>query len=235
MLGIVVALPAECRTLTRQRVSVGQLVRLTPTAMIQVAGMGSERALAAADILYRAGASAVLSWGVAAGLQPELTAGTLVLPRRLLLSTGEEITTDPHWWSNLHRTLADLPSLTTAPLAGSDHILKTPTDKKILFDTTGAAAVDMESAFLARWAIQKRIPFAALRAISDTAGTALPGSVLAATGEQGDVSIPRLLGQLLRHPGQIRSLITLGRQFNAARLQLNRTGERLGANRFCLP
>ncbi|MBN2700424.1 MAG: phosphorylase, partial [Methylothermaceae bacterium] len=86
MLGIVVALPAECRTLTRQRVSVGQLVRLTPTAMIQVAGMGSERALAAADILYRAGANAVLSWGVAAGLQPELTAGTLVLPRRLLLS-----------------------------------------------------------------------------------------------------------------------------------------------------
>ncbi len=235
MLGIVVALPAECRSLTRQRVQIGQMCQLAPGILLQAAGVGSARALAAAETLLKVGACALLSWGCAAALAPGLATGTLLLPRSFVTPQGFEATADPSWWSRLSQVLADSLPLITAPLAGSASVLATPAQKQALYQTSGAAAADMESAFLARWAAERRLPFAALRAIADTAMTAIPASVLAAEDGQGGISLPRLLGRLLYCPGQLGELIALGRQFRAAHFCLKQAADLLSAHRFCLP
>ncbi len=235
VLGIVVALPAECRSLSRRRVQVGESLQLAPKILVQVAGVGSSRALAAAEALYQAGARAIFNWGCAAALKPGLAAGTLLLPQCFVLPEGSKATADPSWWSNLYQVLAGLLPITTTPLASSDRVLATPAHKQALHQAIGAAAADMESAFLAHWAAKQRLPFAALRAISDTAATAIPAPVLAADDGQGGVSLPRLLGRLLRHPSQLRELITLSRQFHAAHIHLTQAADLLSARRFGLP
>lgn len=235
MLGIVVALPAECRSLTRQRVQIGQVRQLAPGILLQVAGVGSARALAAAEALLKAGACALLSWGCAAALAPGLATGTLLLPRSFAIPQGFEATADPAWWSRLSQVLADSLPFITAPLAGSTSVLATPAQKQALYQTSGAPAADMESAFLARWAAERRLPFAALRAIADTTMTAIPASVLAAEDGQGGISLLRLLGRLLYRPGQLGELIALGRQFRTAHFRLKQAADLLSAHRFCLP
>lgn len=235
VLGIVVALPVECRSLSRRRVRIGQLLPLAPGILVQVAGMGAPRALAAAEALLNAGARAILNWGGAAALKPGLAAGTLLLPKHFSLPEGTKTGADPNWWANLYQVLAGSLPIITTPLVSSDRVLATPADKQALYEASCAAAADMESAFLARWAAQRRLPFAALRAISDTAATTIPAPVLAAADEQGKVSLPRLLGRLLSDPGQLRALINLGRQFHAAHIHLTQAADLLYAHRFGLP
>lgn len=231
MLGIVVALPDECRSLSREPAQVAESLQLVPEVLVRVAGVGPSRALAAAEFLYQAGACAVLSWGCAAALQPGLMPGTLLLPQSFLFRgrddpAGRPYIADPNWWSSLHRLLANLNPF-TGPLAGSEQILTTPACKQALHLATGAFAADMESAFLARWAAERRLPFAALRAIADTATTVVPKAVLAADDGQGGISLPRLAYRMLRHPNQLKELIALSRQFHAAHTCLSQAAERL--------
>lgn len=214
---------------------IGESLQLAPKILVQVTGVGSSRALAAAEVLFRTGARAILNWGCAAALTPGLAAGTLLLPRCFVIPEGSGATADPGWWSNLYQVLAGSLPITTTPLASSRRILATPAHKQALHEATGATAADMESAFLARWTAERRLPFAALRAISDTATTTLPDPVLAADDGQGGISLPRLLGRLLHHPSQLRDLIDLGRQFHAAHTHLSQAADLLSAHRFCLP
>lgn len=213
---------------------VAESLQLAPGVLVRVAGVGPSRALKAAEFLYQAGARAVLSWGCAAALQPSLMPGTLLLPQNFLFQGSSRVAADPTWWSSLHRLLAHLKPF-TGPLAGSEQILATPACKQALHLATGAFAADMESAFLARWAVERRLPFAALRAIADTATTVVPDAVLAADDGQGGISLPRLLNRLLRHPSELRELIALSRQFRAAHTCLSQAAERLLPQGFGLP
>ncbi len=233
MLGIVVALPVESRTLARRSVRVGQTLALGADIRLHVAGMGPERSVAAATSLRRQGIGALVNWGCAAALSPELSPGRLLLPRAFILPDRSEVPCDPDWWHRLADRLADLTPV-TAPLAGSETVLATPASKRTLQQETGAQAADMESAFLAHWCLRQGIPFVAVRAVADDAGTALPPAVVAAD-RHGDLDPIRLLFQLLRHPGQIGPLWRLGRQFRRARDTLTAAAARLLPATFCRP
>lgn len=215
---------------------VGQTLTLSPEISVRVTGMGASRSLKAAEALHQQGARALLSWGCAAALAPKVGAGTLILPKRFLVpdSGGYKVCrADPHWQAELHKILAGLPLL-VSDLVGSDRVLATPTQKQALFKATGAAAADMESAFLACWSAKRQIPFAALRAISDTASTAIPSAILA-SALQGSISPWRLFGQLLFHPQAIPALFTLGLQFRTALRLLTQAAKLLLPLRFGWP
>jgi adenosylhomocysteine nucleosidase len=78
IVGIVAALDAEARAFgpaARRRGGV-----LADGTLLTVSGMGAELAAPAACRLIEAGASALLSFGFAGGLDPKLRAGSVVLP-----------------------------------------------------------------------------------------------------------------------------------------------------------
>ena len=235
MLGIVVALPVEGKTLHGGTLQVGQTVSLSPAILLRISGMGPQRALAAATALRQKGAVALMSWGCSAALTPALHAGDLLLPERFVMPGGESAHSDRAWQQRLAERLRTLTPPHTAPLAGSDAILATSDDKQRLQRQTGAAAADMEAAFLARWAKRSAMPFVAIRSISDCARTGLPTAVQAATDDQGDIDLLKLIHHIACHPGQIPSLIRLSRQFGRARNRLLQAAEALRPNGFCLP
>ena len=97
-----------------------------------------------------------------------------------------------------------------ADIAGVDTPLADAAGKAAFFANTGAAAVDMESAIVARAAERHGLPFAILRVIADPAHRPLPGAALVAMRADGEVDLAAVLTALVREPGQLPALMRLG-------------------------
>jgi adenosylhomocysteine nucleosidase len=93
------------------------------------------------------------------------------------------------------------------------------TDKRALRDTSGAAAIDMESAVLAKIAGERGIPFLAIRAISDKVGEDLPIDFNLWLVSWGSV---RGMMQVMRHPSCVYGLRKLKLQADLASDNLRR-------------
>jgi adenosylhomocysteine nucleosidase len=142
LLGVVAALEAEARTLgpaTRRR---DGLASLGDGALLAVSGMGGDLAAPAARRLVEAGASALLSFGLAGGLDPALRAGRVVLPSEVVSRDGIRMQTSSEWRGHLGRAIAELEPVAGA-LFSSVVPVSTVEDKTRLFRETGAVAVDM--------------------------------------------------------------------------------------------
>jgi nucleoside phosphorylase len=75
-----------------------------------------------------------------------------------------------------------------------------------------ADAVDMESFDIVKEASAFGIPAIAIRAISDSANKDLPFDMNEVLTDEGQVSVPRVLGQVGRHPRAIPDLVRLANQ-----------------------
>jgi adenosylhomocysteine nucleosidase len=220
MLGIVVALPWELKSLTHERIPLGEWRGITENVMIALSGMGAERAYAAASVLVRHGATALMGWGCAAALEARLRAGGLILPERIIGINGKVYRPDADWHRRLYQRLSLTMPVETSPVAETDVILRSATEKRALRERTQAAASDMESAAAARLAGEVRRPFIAVRAIADTASTDLPQALFTAITSHGCVGIEKLLARALFHPSDCLKLARLAVQLNAAQKTL---------------
>ena len=153
----------------------------------------------------------IISIGIAGGLAPSLKSGDCVIGYEIV-SDGRHIATDASWTGRL---AARLPAALVVPIASSEGIVLGRTSKAELFRATGAYAVDMESHVAARFAGEHRIPFAALRAIADPAGSELPPLVLEAVTPTGTVNFLGVLKAVLSDPRQIPALIRTARESDA--------------------
>ena len=167
---------------------------------------------AAAEALVARGATALLSFGLAGGLDPALGAGDVVVPRAVIehgtrYPTGETLAHCLGGWS-------------AGDLVATDGVVVSVADKAALFRDTGAVAVDLESGAVARVAARHAMPFAVLRAICDPAWRALPPAALAALNSRGAIAAGNIIASLLREPGQTPALIRLGRDAAMARRAL---------------
>lgn len=223
--GIITALPEELGTITDQRIGKGAWKRLGPQLLIAHSGIGPQRAVAAAQQLLDNGANGLLCWGCAAGLDNYLKPGALLLPSQLITGDGQSIKTDAQRRQRLLHCLQTTLEVHNLALTESDQLVSTPEQKSALAKQTQAAAVDMESVAVARFAQQKQIPFNTLRVIADPANMVLPVPVCDALGDDGEVHMPRLLRSLARHPLQLVGLIRLGRQFRAAQQTLKQAAQ----------
>lgn len=180
--------------------------------MVQVGGGTPAGAGNAARALVAQGAEALLSFGLAGGLQPGLKPGLVLVPATVL--TGNEIyKCDP-------ALTGFLGGATKGALLAGDKIIAHVAEKAALFARFHAAAIDLESGAVAQIAAQSALPFAVLRAITDPAERDLPPAALVALKHDGSLDIVRLLGSLLRHPLQIPGLIKVGQDAKAARTAL---------------
>jgi adenosylhomocysteine nucleosidase len=226
--GVVAALPGEGRALVGRRLAAGSLVTLAGGGWLMLSGMGGGRAAAAATLLLERGATALLSWGSAGGLDPGLPAGSLLLPAAVRAADGATLAIDPAWHQRLCDRLAGHAALSTGVLMEGRGVIRRPADKAVLRETSGAVAVDMESAAVARVASRAGVPFVAVRAVADPASLAVPGAALAAVDGWGRLRLLPLLAALVRQPGQWRALRTLRTGFAASQATLAGVAARTG-------
>ena len=220
MLGIVVSLPWELKSLTRQTIPAGECKRLTNDTLVALSGIGAERAHAASALLVSRGATALLSWGCAAALDDHLKAGSVMLPERVIGTMGESYPVSVEWHRRLYQTLSSKYPVGTDALVESEAIVKTPDLKRTLAQRTQAVATDMESGAQARLARARRMPFVVVRVIVDTASTQMPENVMQALDREGAIQVGRFLARAFLRPADGVTLMKLGVQFNAARRTL---------------
>jgi adenosylhomocysteine nucleosidase len=178
--------------------------------------MGRAAAASGARQLVQAGARALMSWGLAGGLDPELAAGTIVLPREVVSPEGTVFATASTWREQLHRAIALSQTVCSGRLLTCRELVGSPADKATVWRRTSAVAVDMESLAIAEVAAEHSLPFLAVRAVVDTAADTLPPVLIGAAEEAGGRVIGRLLGALARAPGELPDFIRLFRRYRAA-------------------
>jgi adenosylhomocysteine nucleosidase len=229
-LGIVVAVTAEARSLVKQSIANGELVHLPDGTMLRVSGMGPRRAAVASRALLEKGATALLSWGCAGGLDPKLSPGSLILPKTVITSDQFLYHVDATWHESLRNRLKGHVDFHTEPLVESTIVVRTPGEKVILFHETGAIGVDMESAAVGAVAQETRVPFMVVRAVADSADTTIPDSTLNAVDEFGRLSLLKLIQGLAGHPTELLALVRIARNYRAAQRTLAAVVRLTGSN-----
>jgi adenosylhomocysteine nucleosidase len=229
--GVVAALASEARALGPSMprggvIPLSELAVLGDGALLAVSGIGRTAAAAAANALIEAGASALMTFGMAGALDPALTPGSVVLPRELISGDGARFQASASWRARVAAALRPVRAVTEGNLLTSDRAIETPTDKAAAFHRSGAAAVDMESAAVAEVAARHNLPFIAVRVIVDTAADRLPRAVVAAS-RAGRVKFGRLIAGLVLAPGEIASLIRLAQRYRIAMRSLRAIGPHL--------
>lgn len=171
---------------------------------------------------------AVISIGIAGGLDPSLEPGDVIV------ATGVAAPDRRHAASSIvaHRLaarLSDHPKrVIMADLAGVDSAVRTPGDKRALRSATGALAVDMESHVAAAFAAHHGLPFAAVRVVCDPAHRGLPDLVATALRPDGEVSINGVFRSLWQRPVQLFAMPRLARDAAEGFRALRRCRELLG-------
>jgi adenosylhomocysteine nucleosidase len=163
-------------------------------------------------------AKCLISFGIAGGLAPHLRSGDVIL-------SAEVIGPNCRWRANerIQREISELARRIGAshgPVLGAGDLLATEDDKAQAWRDTGALAVDMESAIVARAADAAGIPFVVLRTIADPATRQLPPAALIPLLADGTPSLTRVLGEVLRRPRQIAALFGLARETRRALIAL---------------
>jgi nucleoside phosphorylase len=143
----------------------------------------------------------VLTCGFAGGLNPELPTGTVVF------SADEGFSRSP-------ALLAA--GAQPARFHCADRIATSAEEKRRLWQSTGADAVEMESAVIRTACREHGIPSATVRVISDNANEDLPLDFNRLMDAEQNVSYARLALALASSPGKIGALLRLQRETKAA-------------------
>jgi len=160
--------------------------------------------------------SGLISAGVAGALDPKLTTGTILLPEVVITPAGECLAVDRGWQQQVRRRLAAHHQVISAPLLETPELLASPAAKQAAWARYGAAATDMESARLARWAAQQGWPFLVMRIVMDEADEQLPAWSDGAVRPDGKLALGAVLTALLSRPADWASLPHMMRQFARA-------------------
>lgn len=216
-LGVLTALPDEARSFTGYRVPTVTVVAPRSDVLLYVSGIGAERAAAGAVALVHAGATALLSWGCAGGLNLDLPPGAVVMPTAVVDRTGRHWVTDKPWRAACSAVVpASLWVASATTLAEAEQVLASCADKRRLAVATGADVVDMESAAVAQVAADYSLPFLTLRAVVDAADFALPGCLYGALDAFGAPRVLALASRVMQQPGDMLRLVRLARHYRTA-------------------
>lgn len=211
-LGIVVGMEAEAA-----------LIRpFLPTARFWLSGATLSGARQAVLDLLESGVDALLSFGLAAGLDPALQPGAVVVPRHVVVN-GERLAAAP---ALLDWLGADRADVIDGDLLHSDVIVTAAARKMALFRQTGCVALDMESGVVAEMAAVRQVPFAVMRVVCDPADRTLPPAAVVALRPDGSLAVGALARSILCNQFQIPALIRVGRDAGQARMAAKAALER---------
>ena len=187
---------------------------------VAIGGGSAAGAHEAARRLIDDGCDALVSFGLAAGLDPALRPGALIVPSLVVVS-GDGRARPSHDGEITNPEISRMLGGATAhTLLGLDSVVATVAGKRGLHEATFAAAADLESGAVACVAAQQGVPFAVLRAICDPAERTLPPAALVALDAHGAIGIGRVVRSLLARPAQLPGLFALAADAAAARRAL---------------
>lgn len=169
---------------------------------VEVGGGRAEGAAAAARRLIEGGAAALISFGLAGGLDPALLPGMVLVPAAVLL--------DAERWDADDALRRRLGGATPETLYGGGEVVASAAAKAALFARTGAVAVDLESAAVAHAARRHGLPFAVLRAVCDGGARDLPRAALVALDGAGRIGGLRVAWAAASRPWELAALVRLG-------------------------
>ncbi len=200
MIAVTFALPNESREFVRLVANHNRKVTILHT------GVGEKNCRARIEpFLDSQRFDLLISSGFAGGADPSLGVGDLLLAENFsdaqLLADAQELLT-----SRVGR------------LVSADRVIETASDRLQLARDNGAAAVDMETEWIARACAAREIPMLSLRAISDTAAAPFPAPPAVLFDlEQQKTDRLRLAAYLLRRPSGVVGLTRFARQIAATR------------------
>lgn len=185
--------------------------RHAAAAKVRCAGADAAVAGRLAVDLIAEGCAGVVSFGLAGGLDPGLSSGTLIIADGVADAAGHRIATDAAWRERLMAALADAfgGGAIVGTVAGVERPVLSPADKAALRDRTGAAAVDLESGSIATVAASHGVPFVVIRALADAADRVVPAWAATCIGKEGRPRIGFILGALAADPRRVSELIGL--------------------------
>ena len=205
--------------------------RSSTRVVATVTGIGAQRAVTAAQRVfdqYQPSLAVVL--GFAGGLDPRLPPATVLPITWLLCEQGPVIAlgdTDPQPAPDTVPSPAVPRIAETDPHRTAEHSLLTldriadsAALKQQLFDQYRCAAVDMETYHLAALAARRGVPLAVVRAVTDTADTALSPQATRWINPQGRPRHAAVAWHLATHPRQIGTLLALRRNARLAAARL---------------
>lgn len=177
-------------------------------------GMGCDSAkLALAEIAGKFDLERVISIGYAGALDPTLQVGELVVADQVIHYKT------PKPYSLDKELIGTMPEARRGTLLTVDEVVASPPAKRAMREKYSAVAVDMETSALVEEAEARCLPFASVRAITDTANQELIDcSHLVA--EDGDVSKLKAGWHILTHPGDLKGMIDLGKHAKLATANL---------------
>lgn len=225
--GLVTALRAEASCVSSVRIPFNEKVLVNDLAVLWLSGIGAQAARIAAEGLCQQGVTALVSFGVAGALGPDLKPGDLVLPD--MIHASERLPVTIAWRNRLQQQLPADVTVVNGALVSSAVPLTNEAAKRDLAQATGACAVDMESAAVAQVAVTAGIPFIAVRAIIDPLRFSPPEALLGAVYPDGGVNLLRLFALLLKRSVHLNTLVQMGTGMRAARKTLSRVIQVAGA------
>jgi adenosylhomocysteine nucleosidase len=173
-----------------------------------LAGAGQANARHAAEILIDGHRPAcVVSAGFGGGLATKLRRNDIVVADRLLDAEGHELAVE---------LLPGLLAATGAPgvhrgtLLTTDRVVRMPSERKALFDRTGALAVDMETFAVADVCAARHVAFSSIRVVNDTADETLPPDVEHLLVQKTNAArLGAALGAVCRRPSSAKDMYQL--------------------------
>lgn len=203
MLVIAAAMPPESQRLARG------LAAARGPARLVVSGIGPDAARSAAEkCLASGGVRAVLSAGVAGGLDPSLPCPSVVLAERL---EGDAVD------APLRTRAAEALEAAGIPCHGgdsitTDRVLSDPESKRAARGA-GHCIVQMEDRAWLRACREAGVPFASLRVVMDEVGDELPQEVVGWGGRPPPL---KLAADIARRPSLGPELLRLARRLRAS-------------------
>lgn len=209
-IGIVCAMCFEAACVVGKKPVVRQVLAINERSVMIVSGMGINAAAQGARQLVAAGADCLVSFGCGGALVAALRPGNLVQPDKVYAPDRE------------YAPQASLPAparqrlsraglvLRVGPLLCRDRLLVDAAAKREAHSTTGAVAVDMESAGILAVAGDCSLPAIVLRVIVDSVAQTVPPSIRRNIDCFGRVRHLGLTAALVRAPAQIPALVRLG-------------------------
>ena len=185
-------------------------------SLLHCAGANAARAHQGALLLARQGATHLVSFGIAGGLDPTLRPGDLVLPDAVISGDGRALTANPALRDALAAAIGATDTVTTGSLYGSPAVVAGYAEKTDLHRRLGCVAVDMESHAVAEAATAVGLPFIVVRVVADHAARPFPRAIQGSLTDDGQQRGGLVAARLLRRPWEIPAVIGLGRDYRAA-------------------
>lgn len=206
--------------------------------LLSLSGMGGPAAAAGARALISSGAAALVSFGLAGGLDPLLRPGDICMPREIRAANVPAVAAAVAWRERLSAAVQTrMPGarIFDGDLFSHSSPVASAEAKAALHAGTGALAVDMESFAIAEVAATRALPFVAVRVIVDCAADRLPSLILRGSDPYGRIRAPALLAGLVRAPSELAELMRLGARYRSAGRVLAEIARIGGWSRLAFP